>query len=62
VTSQISETSVVAMRYASVLVDMATQEKSVEKVEKDLQDLEASIQSSDELQAFIHNPLPAYPS
>lgn len=56
-TSQISETSVVAIRYASALIDMAVQDGAVEKIEKDLQDLSASISSSPELMQLISNPV-----
>lgn len=56
-TSQASKNSLVASRYASALIDMAEQAKSVEKVEKDLQELGAMIEGSPDLQRLIQNPL-----
>lgn len=52
-----SKSSLVAMRYASVLVDMAEDGQGVDKVGKDLQELEAMIGSSEDLREMIGNPL-----
>jgi F-type H+-transporting ATPase subunit delta len=47
----------VATRYASVLVDMAEAVKAIDKVEKDMQELEKMIVSSEDLRTMIANPL-----
>lgn len=49
--------SAVYTRYAGALIDLAQQSKSVDKVKKDLEDLEGMIASSDDLAKFIHDPL-----
>lgn len=56
-TSQISESNPVARRYAAALIDMAEQYKAVETVEKDIQEMDAMIAGSEDLQAVISNPL-----
>lgn len=52
-----SSTSQVASRYVSALIDMAEEAKLVSKVEKDLQELSAMIEGSEDLQALVENPL-----
>lgn len=46
-----------ALRYATALVDIAEETKKIDAVEKDLNDLEAMISSSEDLQKMIHSPL-----
>jgi F-type H+-transporting ATPase subunit delta len=57
VSSQISENNVVAVRYATALLDMAEEAKSIESVEKDLLELEKMILASEDLQSLLQNPL-----
>lgn len=52
-----SNTSLVASRYASALLDMAEEAKLIDKVEKDMQELSAMIAESDDLRSLIENPL-----
>lgn len=49
--------SVVSERYANALIELAEESKKLEKIEKDLQDLQAMIQSSDDLAQTIRSPL-----
>ncbi|MCB9983419.1 MAG: F0F1 ATP synthase subunit delta [Rhodospirillales bacterium] len=49
--------SVVSQRYARALIELAEESKKLDKVEKDLQDLKAMIESSDDLQTAIRSPL-----
>lgn len=46
-----------ALRYATALVDTAEANKTIDAVEKDLNDLEAMISDSTDLQNFIKSPL-----
>ena len=46
-----------ALRYATALVDTAEANKTIDAVEKDLNDLEAMISDSQDLQNFIRSPL-----
>jgi len=46
-----------ALRYATALVDSAEASKKIDAVEKDLNDLEAMISDSKDLQNLIHSPL-----
>lgn len=55
--SQISENNVVAVRYASALIDMAEEGKVLDKVEKDMLELDMMIESSADLASMIRNPL-----
>ena len=49
--------SAVYTRYAGALIDLAQQSKSVDKVMKDLEGLEAMVNSSDDFSKFVHDPL-----
>ena len=51
--------SVVAQRYANALIELAEENKKLDKIEQDLQDLNAMIQSSDDLMKAIRSPLHA---
>jgi F-type H+-transporting ATPase subunit delta len=57
VSSQVSENNVVAVRYATALLDMAEEAKSTDAVEKDLLELEKMILASEDLQTLLQNPL-----
>lgn len=46
-----------ALRYASALVDLATEQGSVPQVEQDVADLRAMIADSSDLQSLIRSPL-----
>ena len=46
-----------AIRYATALVEIATNAKKIDSVEKDLNELEAMIQASDDLQTLLESPL-----
>ena len=46
-----------AVRYAAALIDMAADAKIVEKVEKDMLELGAMLQSSADLDRLVSNPL-----
>ena len=50
-----SKNNLVARRYASALLDMADEAKSVEKIEKDMLALEAMLEGSEDLQRLIEN-------
>lgn len=52
-----SQTSLVAKRYASALLDTATSAKKLDNVEKDIRALDAMIEESDDLRRFIENPI-----
>ena len=52
-----SKNNLVARRYASALLDMADEAKSVEKIEKDMLALEAMLEGSEDLRRLIENPL-----
>jgi F-type H+-transporting ATPase subunit delta len=52
-----SKTGIVPTRYAAVLLDMAADAGVVEKVEGDIRDLSAMLQSAPDLQAMLSNPL-----
>ena len=56
-TARSSESSLVADRYASALIDMAEDAGNTDKIEKDMQDLGAMIAASEDLQRLIRNPL-----
>lgn len=56
-TSATPVSSVVLTRYAGALVDLAEKAKSVEKVQKDLDDIESMIAASDDLALAIASPL-----
>ena len=49
--------SVVHMRYAGALVDLAEEAKAVPKIQKDLEDIQAMIASSDDFASVIASPL-----
>ena len=49
--------SVVVQRYAKALIELADESKKLDKVEKDLQDLNAMIQGSDDFSSMIRSPL-----
>lgn len=49
--------SVVMTRYAGALIDLAEKGKSVQKIQKDFQDIEAMIASTPELGDLISSPL-----
>lgn len=52
-----SKNNLVARRYASALLDMAAEAKSIEKIEKDMLALEAMLEGSEDLQRLVDNPL-----
>jgi F-type H+-transporting ATPase subunit delta len=52
-----AKSGLVARRYASALIDMATDAKAVDKVEKDLRELQSMIDSSPDLKSLLENPL-----
>lgn len=52
-----TESGLVAKRYAAALLDMAADAKIVETIEQDLKDLQAMLESSDDLQRLVSNPL-----
>lgn len=49
--------NLVANRYASSLLDIAADKKKVDKIEKDMADLSAMIESSDDFRKLLDNPL-----
>lgn len=49
--------SIVTLRYATALLDLAEKDKALDKVEQDLGELRSMIESSGDLQKFIRNPL-----
>jgi len=56
-TSSSSISSVVLSRYAGALVDLAEKASSVKDVQKDFREIEAMVNSSDELAYVISSPL-----
>jgi F-type H+-transporting ATPase subunit delta len=52
-----SGTGQIATRYAAALIDMAGQSQSIEKIEKDFNELQAMVDGSKDLQSLIRNPL-----
>jgi F-type H+-transporting ATPase subunit delta len=52
-----AKSGLVARRYASAFIDMATDLKVIDKVEKDLRELQNMIDSSADLQSLLENPL-----
>ncbi len=56
-TSSSSVSLVVLSRYAGALIDLAEKSKSVKDVQKDFREIEAMVDSSDELARFISSPL-----
>jgi len=52
-----AKSGLVARRYAAALLDMATDGKAVDKVEKDLLELQAMIEGSADLQKLLQNSL-----
>lgn len=52
-----SQTSLVAKRYASALLDTATSAKKLDDVEKDIRALDAMITESEDLRRLIENPI-----
>lgn len=52
---QVSAT--VSRRYASALLDLASEKKALDQVEKDLKGLESVISESEDFRAFIRSPL-----
>tara|TARA_A200000113_G_C8848945_1_gene349579 strand:- start:1125 stop:1688 length:564 start_codon:yes stop_codon:yes gene_type:complete len=57
VSSNNQASTLVCRRYANALITQAENEKKLDKVEKDLKDLSAMIDSSDDLRAVIRSPL-----
>jgi F-type H+-transporting ATPase subunit delta len=57
VSKTLSESNQVARRYASALLDLAEDAKSVGKVEKDMADLSAMLNASEDLRKLVTNPL-----
>ena len=55
------KSNLVADRYASSLLDIAADAKKVEKVEKDMRDLYAMIESSEDFRKLLGNPLISKP-
>ncbi|MCB1784142.1 MAG: F0F1 ATP synthase subunit delta [Alphaproteobacteria bacterium] len=55
--SSVSVPSVVLSRYATALIDLAEDSKSLEKVQKDLAGIEAMISESSDLRLFFESPL-----
>ena len=49
--------SVVSERYANALIELAEENKKLDKIEKDIHDLAAMIQDSDDLAQTIRSPL-----
>ncbi len=49
--------SVVLSRYVGALIDLAEESKSVEKIQKDLNDMVSMVEGSDELAQVIFSPL-----
>lgn len=56
-TTAASVSSVVTSRYATAIIDLADKEKVLDKVEKDLSELQSMISESEDLRSFIKNPL-----
>jgi F-type H+-transporting ATPase subunit delta len=57
VTKATQASSALAARYAAAYIDLAEQDKTLEKIEADLRDLAAMLESSDDLLAFTQSPL-----
>jgi len=57
VSSAPQASSAVSIRYAAALIDLAYGSKGIEKVEKDIRDLDAMVQSSADLRTLLHSPL-----
>lgn len=55
--TQISGNNVVAVRYASALIEMADDSKVLDKIEQDMADLDKMMESSADLSSVIRNPL-----
>lgn len=55
--SAATESGAIAKRYAISLLELSEKSKNLESVEKDLKDLLAMLQSSDDLKNLIRNPL-----
>lgn len=53
----IQASSVVSIRYAAALIDLAHDSKLVEKVEKDIKSLDAMIADSADLRTLLNSPL-----
>lgn len=53
----VSAHSLVSSRYADALLDLAEAKKAVPKVHKDLTELKAMIEASEQLQLFVDSPL-----
>jgi F-type H+-transporting ATPase subunit delta len=47
----------VSQRYAKALIELAEESKTLDKVEKDIRDLDAMIEASDDLKSLIRSPL-----
>lgn len=56
-TSSMPISSVVFERYAGALIDLAEEGKAVSAVQKDLRDMKAMIESSEDLQSLVFSPL-----
>lgn len=52
-----TQSGLMARRYATALLDMATAAKTLDRVEKDMHDFAAMLQASPELRALVRNPL-----
>jgi len=57
VSSSSQASSVVSQRYANALMELAEKTKKLDKVEKDLQELKAMVEASDDLRGAIRSPL-----
>ena len=55
--SAANASSALSIRYAGALIDLAQQNKALDKVEKDLSDLRAMLGDSADLSLFINSPL-----
>lgn len=56
-TSQATVTGAIAERYATALYELAEEQKALDKVAGDLEDLKATIVSSDDLRRLLRSPL-----
>ncbi len=56
-TSSMPISSVVFRRYAGALIDLAEKGKVVEKIRKDMSDVRAMVEASDDLSSLIYSPL-----
>ncbi len=59
VASNTRSSGTAAFRYASALVDLATQENAIPQIEKDVADLKLMLQASDDLKTLTRSPLVA---